>query len=277
LSGFVYDAAVLVAADRNDRRTWADHKARLELGLVPLAPAPVVAQVSRSPRQVQLRRFLRGCFVVPMDERDAHEAGRQALGRLDDGLRYKQQALARDPRSAFVLVQIAISYWHQRKYDDTLVWAQRALDVDPKHMLASEFIAHVYWKIGDVNRFAAHTVRQALVFGFSEEKGGGVEAGHRAMQQVYAPAGLSGVNRFMADQITKQHLDFDAVLKMAFRRAVLYGATGRLDEAFDCLDQGIAFRDPALVNLAVAPEWDSLRGDPRFAERLRSMALSCAT
>jgi hypothetical protein len=32
-------------------------------------------------------------------------------------------------------------------------------------------------------------------------------------------------------------------------------------------------RDPALVHLAVAPDWDSLRADPRFAERLRLMAL----
>lgn len=31
-----------------------------------------------------------------------------------------------------------------------------------------------------------------------------------------------------------------------------------------------------LVHLAVAPDWDSLRGDPRFAERLRSMRLSYA-
>jgi predicted nucleic acid-binding protein len=72
----VYDAAVLVAADRGDRRTWADHKARLELGLVPSVPAPVVAQVSRSPKQAQLRRFLIGCTVVPLDETEAHEAGR---------------------------------------------------------------------------------------------------------------------------------------------------------------------------------------------------------
>ena len=93
------------------------------------------------------------------------------------------------------------------------------------------------------------------------------------MQQVYATAGLSGVNRFLVDQITNQDLDFDAVLKIAVARAVLYGAAARLDEAFDCLDQAIAYRDPALVHLAVAPDWDSLRGDPRFAERLRSMAL----
>jgi predicted nucleic acid-binding protein len=72
----VYDAAVLVAADRNERRAWAQHKARLEFGFVPFVPAPVVAQVSRSPQQAQLRRFLTGCVVPPFGESEAHEAGR---------------------------------------------------------------------------------------------------------------------------------------------------------------------------------------------------------
>lgn len=75
MMSIVYDAAVLVAADRNDRRVWAEHKARLEFGAVPIVPAPVVAQVSRSPRQVQLRRFLAGCTVVPLGEADAHATG----------------------------------------------------------------------------------------------------------------------------------------------------------------------------------------------------------
>jgi predicted nucleic acid-binding protein len=76
MSGVVYDAAVLVAADRNERRTWAEHRVRLELGVIPLVPAPVVAQASRSPQQAQLRRFLTGCEVVPLGEAEAHEAGR---------------------------------------------------------------------------------------------------------------------------------------------------------------------------------------------------------
>lgn len=71
----VYDAGVLVAADRNDRRVWAEHKIRLEWGIVPLVPSAVVAQMSRSPRQVQLRRFLRGCEVVGLDEGGAHRVG----------------------------------------------------------------------------------------------------------------------------------------------------------------------------------------------------------
>jgi hypothetical protein len=76
MSTVVYDAGVLVAADRNERQAWAEHKVRLELGMIPLVPAPVVAQVSRSPQQAQLRRFLTGCVVAPLGETEAHEAGR---------------------------------------------------------------------------------------------------------------------------------------------------------------------------------------------------------
>ena len=107
MSAVVYDAAVLVAADRNERRVWAQHKARLEFGIVPLVPAPVLAQVSRSPRQAQLRRFLIGCVVVPLGETEAHEAGR-LLGRaktsdvvdavvVTTALRQKATILTSDP------------------------------------------------------------------------------------------------------------------------------------------------------------------------------------
>ena len=71
----VYDAGPLIAAERNDRRFWAEHRVRLEVGIVPLVPAPIVAQVSRSPKQVQLRRLLRGCEVVSLDESGAHRVG----------------------------------------------------------------------------------------------------------------------------------------------------------------------------------------------------------
>jgi predicted nucleic acid-binding protein len=71
----VYDTGVLISADRNDRATWSDHRARLEAGLMPLTTAPVVSQASRSPKQVQLRRFLRGCDVLPFEAQEAHAVG----------------------------------------------------------------------------------------------------------------------------------------------------------------------------------------------------------
>lgn len=75
MSEVVYDAGALIAADRNDREFWADHRVRLERGVIPVVPAPVVAQVSRSPRQAQLRRLLRGCEVPAFDEATAHRVG----------------------------------------------------------------------------------------------------------------------------------------------------------------------------------------------------------
>ena len=71
----VYDAGVLVAADRSDAQGVGRPPNRLELGLVPVTTAPVVAQASRSPRQVQLRRFLNGCHVLPLLAESAHEIG----------------------------------------------------------------------------------------------------------------------------------------------------------------------------------------------------------
>lgn len=75
MTPIAYDAGALVAADRGDRTLWARHRVWVERGTVPAVPAPALAQVSRSPGQTQLRRLLRGCDVVALDERSAHAVG----------------------------------------------------------------------------------------------------------------------------------------------------------------------------------------------------------
>jgi DNA-binding winged helix-turn-helix (wHTH) protein len=224
-------------------------------------------------------RSLRRALEISPDHTEAllqYGSLQEALGRLDEGARFKQQALARDPQSALVLVQVAVSYWHQRNYRETLAWAKRALDVDPKHMLAGEFVTGVYWQLGDVERFLAESLRRARVFGVPDEAFTQLTQMTDRMRDVHAATGLAGLQRFVADQVDHEPAGGDAA-KAAIRRAVVYGAAGRVDEAFDSLDQAIAFRDPALVHLAVAPQWDSLRNDPRFGQRLRAMALpQCA-
>jgi hypothetical protein len=55
---------------------WMTEAAARALVVIPVGPAPVVARVSRSNRQAQLRRFLRGCDIVDFCEADAHAAGR---------------------------------------------------------------------------------------------------------------------------------------------------------------------------------------------------------
>jgi hypothetical protein len=76
VTAVVYDAGALLAADRSSRKIWLQHRVWTDEGVVPSVPAPALAQVSRSPRQAQLRRLLRGCDVIALDEDEAHAVGR---------------------------------------------------------------------------------------------------------------------------------------------------------------------------------------------------------
>jgi tetratricopeptide (TPR) repeat protein len=93
----------------------------------------------------------------------------EALVRLNEGLKFKQQALARNAQSPWLVVQIARSYWHQRKVDETLVWARRALDVDPEHLLAVRLLRGVHWQRGDLESFLEENLRRAALFGVLDQ------------------------------------------------------------------------------------------------------------
>ncbi|MEU8348447.1 twitching motility protein PilT [Streptomyces sp. NPDC048845] len=72
----VYDAGMLIAADRSDVRAWRAHRAYLTAGGVPQVPAAVVAQVWRDgARQARLVQLLTGCEVSGMGEGMAREIG----------------------------------------------------------------------------------------------------------------------------------------------------------------------------------------------------------
>jgi hypothetical protein len=54
---------------------------------------------------------------------------------------------------------------------------------------------------------------------------------------------------------------------------LLYAEAGEVNKSFALLDQALDRRDPYLVHLAVAPQWDTLRTDRRFQERVRRLGL----
>ena len=60
----------------------------------------------------------------------------EALGDLERGFQLKLQGLECDSTSALAHVQIAGSFWYQRRYDDVIVWANKALDRNPHHLAA---------------------------------------------------------------------------------------------------------------------------------------------
>ena len=76
MTGVTYDSGALIAAERGERRMWARHRALLIRRVVPVVPAPVVAQCWRdTPRRAQLARLLAGCQIEPLDDPRARAAG----------------------------------------------------------------------------------------------------------------------------------------------------------------------------------------------------------
>ena len=151
----------------------------------------------------------------------------EALGDLERGFQLKLKGLECDSTSALAHVQIAGSFWFQRRYDDVIVWANKALDRNPQHLVARQELAAAYWKMGDLER-----ARKLLA------------------DCVQLDLGNEGL--FLAVQCAQ---------------------AGDLDSAFEHLQRLIDTRDFAVIHLAVAPEWDSLRADPRFNECLARMKL----
>lgn len=218
-------------------------------------------------------RSLRHALALDPDHTEGlvqYGALMETLHRLDEGLHFKQQALARNPRSPWLMVQIATSYFHQRKYDETLVWAERALDLDPAHLLAISLQSSVRWRRGELVSFLEENLRSTPP-GVPAEALTTLRQIVAEMRGVQDSAGPSGLARYMADAVNDPRLEFDTMLKLASRRAILYGDAGRIDDAFECLDQAIRSRDPALVYLSISPHWDSLRSDPRLTSRLEQL------
>jgi serine/threonine protein kinase/Tfp pilus assembly protein PilF len=151
----------------------------------------------------------------------------EALGDLERGFQLKLQGLECEPTSTLAHVQIAGSFWNQRRYDDVIVWANKALDRNPQHLFAREELAGAYWKMGDLER----------------------------------------ARNLLSDR-TQPDLGNEG-----FFLAVRFAQAGDLDSAFEHLHRLIDARDPTVIHLAVAPQWDSLRADPRFNECLVKMKL----
>jgi DNA-binding winged helix-turn-helix (wHTH) protein/thioredoxin-like negative regulator of GroEL len=186
----------------------------------------------------------------------------EALGRLDEGLAMKQKALERDPFSPLVHLQISMSYWNQHRYDESIEWANKTLAINPRHPHAREHLAGAFLKKGDFDRHMAESIKHAEVHGVPPDA-------LERLKQIYATEGRAGVVKLFLQRASRQPEAFPAM-----QLAVHYGEAGDLDAAFQHLDRALESHDPGLVHLAVAPQWDSLRADPRFPERLARMGLS---
>lgn len=184
-----------------------------------------------------------------------------ALGRQEEGLENKPRALERDPFSPLVHLQISLSCWNQRRYDDSIEWADKTLQLDPRHPHAREHLAGAYLKKGDSDRYLAENIRHAELHGAPAEA-------LEQLKRLWAEGGRRAMVKALLHRASLQPRAFPAV-----QLALFHAEAGDFEAAFQHLEHAIESRDPSLVQLAVGPQWDILRADPRFHSCLARMGL----
>jgi DNA-binding winged helix-turn-helix (wHTH) protein len=218
---------------------------------------------------VGAERAVRSALENDVENVDAHVlCGNllEAHGDTDSALEMKMRALEYAPTSPFVLTQIALLFFHRRNYEHAIAWTQRALAQDPAHAAARMCLAWALWKIGRYDAVTAELVTQAESFGITRETL--LRASADGARAPYADGWPSPFTRVVMAQLPTA-----AGGPSVVNAAIASGERRETELAFQYLNQAIARRDPCLVYLAVDPQWDSLRADPRFHDALKYIGL----
>jgi DNA-binding winged helix-turn-helix (wHTH) protein/tetratricopeptide (TPR) repeat protein len=187
----------------------------------------------------------------------------EATGELEKGLAMKLRALERDPLSPMVQLQIALSYFYQRRFDDCIQWGNRTLSLDSSHPFAREHIAAAYWMKGDADGWISENLKHAQSHGAPAEV-------IDTLRDAYREGGRAGVVRMILERAAAQ-----PQAAPAMQLALFCAEAGDLDAAFLHLNRALDERDPALVHLAVGPQWDPLRVDAaRFKQCVARLGLA---
>jgi tetratricopeptide (TPR) repeat protein len=231
------------------------------------------------------RSFQRALAINPNHaEAYLHYGGLiEALGQLTRGFELKLQGLECDSTSALAHVLIASSLWNQRRYDDVIVWVNKALDRDPRHLFARELLVGAYWKKGDFKRQIVEDLKRVEARDLSEETRAALRVIVAEILHAFDHEGLDAAHRCILKHMSSawmtELMSDEGGSTIIGRGNTMIGPLARsaeagdLDKAFELLQGALDVRDPGLVHLAVAPQWDRLRADPRFNQCLARMKL----
>jgi tetratricopeptide (TPR) repeat protein len=190
----------------------------------------------------------------------------EARAHLDDGLAMKMRALEHAPTSPHVLTDIAVSFWRRRDYMNTIAWSERALAHDSVHVRARMYLAFALWKVERYDAVTNELLRQADAFGIARETL--INAAGASSQTAESARWPSPLAR-----VVMARLPIAAGGPSAANAAIASGEQGHIDTAFRQLDVVIAQRQGCVVSLDVDPQWDRMRGDPRFGDLLKYIGL----
>jgi tetratricopeptide (TPR) repeat protein len=176
------------------------------------------------------------------------------LGRHQEALFEIQIAERLDPKSAIVHHQAGQTLQQARRYDEAIREYRKAIDLDPDLITSYEFTAIAYERR---NRYRESFMWRNL---------GALRSGDKTYRSLIQRSErifyLQGKTAWLREVVGFGKLNPE---KQAYLLATSYAQLGQKVEALKYLHTAYAQPSSDLLNLQNEPDFDSLRGDPRFA------------
>jgi TolB-like protein/cytochrome c-type biogenesis protein CcmH/NrfG len=179
-------------------------------------------------------------------------------GRLDESLATQQRMVERNPLSASAWAGLGETYMATRDYPNARKALQRADELRPGSSdgLQNRALLEAYAGNG------AEAVRLARRMPASHYR-------DYALAMAAWSAGQTAESGAALQRLTDEAPDvFGAQI------AMIHAWRGDGENAFRWLERALAARDPGLLDIQTRPEFDALKGDPRYQRALRQMNLA---
>ncbi len=186
-----------------------------------------------------------------------------AMGQVNDAEAEVRAAEQFEPASPRIQVTGGWVFYHARRYDDAIREDRAALALDPGSQPAHYALGWAYVK--------KHMFKQAAAE--FHQGGSAPQADQETVRAYFAYLNAVSGQRDRALSLLESINQSGDVSLSPYVRAKIYAALGDRDKAFACLEEGYQGRYFGMVYLAVDPDLDPLRSDPRFLALLRRLNL----
>jgi TolB-like protein/Tfp pilus assembly protein PilF len=189
------------------------------------------------------------------------------LNRFDDSYAEYQRALELDPLSLAISTDLGMVYYYDRQYDRSIEYLKKLEDMDSNFVRTHFYLAEVYDEKGMFAESLAEWQKGQILDGKEPNEVAKVKAQLEVAQKERGAKGYwqKRVDLATEYQVVTGYHPLDV--------AGLYARLGERDRAFEWLEKAYIERKSDLTRLRVAPVWDNLRSDPRFADLVRRVGL----
>jgi tetratricopeptide (TPR) repeat protein len=189
--------------------------------------------------------------------------GLMARGRFDEGFREMEIARRLDPMSLPIRISEGAQFYFARRYDDAMDECDHILEIEPSYAPAYLYRGLSYeqkgkWKeaLADLEtaKRLDDSLPSAAMLGEAYALAGDKSRARQILSEMQVRAGREHVSPLYP--------------------AIIHTGLGDKDLAFSELAAAVEERDTNVLAIKVAPLYDPLRSDQRFADLVRTVGLT---